>query len=81
LRTAIRRAKVLAGLDADATVKIAGYPGSSLRDVLRPKTSSQPAAVSEVFGGVLARSVIAMLDQAQRSVTGTKVLWPGDRRF
>ena len=83
LRTAIRRAKVLAGLDADATVKLAGYPGSSVRDMLRPKASSLPAAaaVPELLGGVVARTVSAMLDDAQRSMTGTKVLWLGDWRF
>ena len=83
LRTAIRRAKVLAGLDADAKVKIAGYPRSSLREALRPKPSSQPAAASlpEVFGALAIRSVAGVLDQAQRSLTGTNVLWFGESRF
>ena len=83
LRTAIRRAKVLAGLDADAKVKIAGYPRSSLREALRPKPSSQPAAASlpEAFGALAIRSVAGVLDQAQRSLTGTNVLWLGESRF
>ena len=37
LRTAVRRAKMLAGLDADAEVRLANYPGSSLLDHLRPR--------------------------------------------
>ena len=83
LRTAIRRAKVLAGLDADAKVKIAGYPGSSLRETLRPKPSSQPAAASlpAAVGGLLAMTVTGMVDQAQRSLTGANVLWLGEWRF
>ncbi len=83
LRTAIRRAKVLAGLDADDKIKIAGYPGSSLRETLRPKASSQPAAASlpEAVGGVLARSVLGVLDQTQRQLTGASVLWLGEWRF
>ena len=76
-------ATVLAGLDADAKVKIAGYPGSSLREALRPKPSSQPAAASlpEAFGALAIRSVAGVLDQAQRSLTGTNVLWLGESRF
>ncbi len=46
LRTAITRAKVLAGLEPDADVRLVSYPGSSLMDLLRPKPSSQPAAAS-----------------------------------
>ena len=55
LRTAVRRAKVLAGIDADAEVEIVNYPGSSLRDLLRPTQSSQPAAASlpDAVGGLL----------------------------
>ena len=53
LRTAIRRAKVLAGLDADAKVKIAGYPGRrcvkrcgpSHRRSLRRHRCRKPSAV------------------------------------
>ncbi|MGV0623874.1 signal peptide peptidase SppA, partial [Mycobacterium kansasii] len=45
-RTALRRAKILAGLDEDADVRIVTYPGGSLLDMLRPRASSQPAAAS-----------------------------------
>ncbi|MDT5348560.1 MAG: protease, partial [Mycobacterium sp.] len=46
LRTAVRRAKVLAGLDEDTEVRLKSYPGSSLLDLVRPRSSSQPAAAS-----------------------------------
>jgi len=83
LRTAIRRAKVLAGVNPDDKIKIVGYPGSSLRDVLRPRPSSQPAAasVTDLAGAVIARSLIGMADQVQRSLTGTQALRLGDWRF
>ena len=82
LRAAVRRAKVLAGLDADAQVRLTGYPGSSVRDYLRPKTSSQPAAAStsDAVGALLGGAVIGWLDR-QRSVHGTSALWLGDWRF
>jgi len=81
LRAAVGRAKVLAGLDADAEVRLAGYPGSSMRDYLRPKSSSQPAAasMSEAVIGLLGGAVIGWLDQ--RPVGGTSALWLGDWRF
>ena len=83
LRTAITRAKVLAGLEPDADVRIAGYPGSSLMDLLRPKASSQPAAASlpDAVGALLGRSVAGVLSQAERSLTGVSALWLGDYRF
>ncbi len=83
LRTAIDRAKVLAGFDADAEVKLVGLPGSSLLDVLRPKPSSQPAAASlpDAFGALVGRSAAALLTQAERSLTGVNALWLGDHRF
>jgi len=83
LRTALRRAKVLAGLDADATVKVVNYPGTSVLDYLRPKASSQPAAASlpDAVGVLLGRSVAGALGQAERSVSGTSALWMGERRF
>lgn len=43
-RTAVRRAKVLAGLDEDTEVRLVGYPGSSLLDLLWPRGSSRPVA-------------------------------------
>lgn len=83
LRTAIARAKVLAGLDPGDDVKLVSYPGSSLLDMLRPKPSSQPAAASlpDAFGAVLGRSVAGVLGQAERSLTGVNALWLGDYRF
>ena len=83
LRTAINRAKVLAGHDEDDDVRIVSYPGSSLLDFLRPKPSSQPAAASlpEAVGALLGRAVVEMLGQAERSLTGVSALWLGDYRF
>jgi protease IV len=83
LRTAIKRAKVLAGLEPDADVRLVGYPGSSLMDLLRPKASSQPAAasVSDAVAVLLGRSVAGVLSQAERSLTGVSALWLGDYRF
>ena len=83
LRTAITRAKVLAGLDADTDVRLVGYPGSSLVEFLRPKPSSQPAAASlpDALGALLGRSVVGLLSQAERSLTGVSALWLGDYRF
>jgi protease IV len=83
LRTAIDRAKVLAGFDADAQVKLVGLPGSSWMDVLRPKPSSQPAAASlpEAVAALVGRSIAGVLDQTERSLTGINALWLGDYRF
>ncbi|BBX18526.1 signal peptide peptidase SppA [Mycolicibacterium duvalii] len=82
LRTAIRRAKLLAGLDADAKVTLVHLPGSSLFDMLRPKPSSQPAAtLSEALGGLAFRSVADVVDHTQRSLSGVNVLWLGPTRL
>ena len=83
LRTAIDRAKVLAGFAADDEVKVVGLPGSSLLDMLRPKPSSQPAAASlpDALGALVGRSAAALLTQAERSLTGANVLWLGEHRF
>jgi protease-4 len=83
LRTAIDRAKALAGLDRDAEVKVVALPGASLFDVLRPKPSSQPAAASlpDAFGALIGRSAAALLTQAERSLTGVNALWLGEHRF
>lgn len=83
LRTAVRRAKILAGLDVDAEVELVGYPGASWRDYLRPRASSQPAAASlpDAVAVLLGRSISVALEQGQRSLTGARALWPGDNRF
>lgn len=83
LRTAIARAKVLAGLEPDADVRLVGYPGSSLMDLLRPKPSSRAASasVSDAVAALLGRSVAGLLSQAERSSTGVSALWLGDYRF
>ena len=83
LRTAVRRAKMLAGLDADAEVRLVSFPGSSVRDFLRPRASSQPAAVSlsdvaaQLFGSVAGD----LLERADRAQAGSSALWVGDWRF
>jgi len=83
LRTAVRRAKVLAGLDEDAKVNIVGYPGSSLWDFLRPRPSSQPAAASlpDALGALIGQSVAGIIEQAERTLSGARVLWLGESRF
>jgi protease-4 len=83
LRTAIARAKILAGLDIDEDARIVTYPGSSLMEMLRPKASSQPAATSlpDAVGALLIRSVAEVVDHAQQAFTGTTALLLGDYRF
>ena len=83
LRTAVRRAKVLAGLDEDAKVRIVGYPSSSLWDFLRPRPSSQPAAASlpDAVGALIIQSVTGIIEQAERTLSGASVLWLGEARF
>jgi len=83
LRTAVRRAKALAGLDAEADVRLVGYPGTSLLDYLRPKASSQPAVASvpEAVAALLGRSIVGMVEHGERALTGSSVLWLGDARF
>jgi protease IV len=83
LRTAIARAKVLAGLDVDEDARIVSYPGSSLIELLRPRPSSQPAAASlpEAVGALLGRSVAELLSHAQLTFTGPTALLLGDFRF
>ncbi|WP_406817036.1 signal peptide peptidase SppA [Mycobacterium sp. M23085] len=82
-RTALRRAKILAGLDEDADVRVVTYPGGSLMDMLRPRASSQPAAASvpDALGALLGRTLGGMLDDVQRSYSGASALWPGSWRL
>ena len=83
LRAAVRRAKVLAGLDEDAKVRLVGYPGSSVWEFLRPRPSSQPAAASlpDALGALITQSVLGIIEQAERSLSGASVLWLGESRF
>ena len=87
LRCAVRRTKVLAGLDADADVRLSGYPSSSMLDLMRPKASSEPAAVSlpDALAGLATQTLVRVLDGvdtgAKRSVSGMSALWLGDCRF
>lgn len=82
LRAAVRRAKVLAGLDPDAEVSLTGYPGSGVRDYLRHRASSQPAAtLTDIATGLLAGAVTGLVERSERAVRGTTVLWLGDGRF
>jgi protease-4 len=82
-RTAVRRAKVLAGLDPDSEVRVLSYPGSSLLDMLRPRASSQPGAASlpEAVGALLTRSVAGIVDHVEQAMSGARVLWSGQSRF
>lgn len=82
-RTAVRRAKVLAGLDEDAEVRVVGYPGSSLLDLVRPRASSQPAAASlpDALGALLGRSIATILDNAEQTLSGATALWLGESRL
>jgi protease IV len=82
-RTALRRAKVLAGLDEDAEVRIVSYPGSSLLDMVRPRASSQPAAASlpDAVGALLGRSVAGIFEHVEQTLSGARVLWLGESRF
>jgi len=82
-RTAVRRAKVLAGLDEDAEVRLVSYPGSSWLDLVRPRASSQPAAASlpDALGALLGRTVTGILEHVEQSMSGASVLWLGQSRF
>jgi protease IV len=81
--TAVRRAKVLAGLDEDTDVRIVSYPGSSLLDLVRPRASSQPAAASlpDAVGALLGRTVTGVVQQIEQTLSGVNVLWLGQSRF
>ncbi|OBJ91604.1 signal peptide peptidase SppA [Mycobacterium sp. 1245852.3] len=82
-RTALRRAKILAGLDEDADVRLVTLPGGSLLDMLRPRASSQPAAASlpDALAALLGRTVGAVLDNVERSYNGASALWLGPWRL
>ncbi|OBF69080.1 signal peptide peptidase SppA [Mycobacterium sp. 852002-51971_SCH5477799-a] len=82
-RAALRRAKILAGLDKDTDVRIVTYPGGSLLDMLRPRASSQPTAASlpDALGALLGRTIGGILDNVERSYSGASALWLGPRRL
>lgn len=82
-RTALRRAKILAGLDEDADVRLVTYPGGSLLDMLRPRASSQPAAASlpDALGALLGRTLGGIVDNVERSFSGANALWVGPWRL
>jgi protease IV len=82
-RTALRRAKALAGLDEDTEVRLVSYPGSSLLDLVRPRASSQPAAASlpDALGALLGRSISGILDNIEQTLGGASVLWLGRSRL
>ncbi|WP_044509844.1 signal peptide peptidase SppA [Mycobacterium simiae] len=83
LRTAVRRAKILAGLNEDADVRIVSYPGSSLLNLVRPRASSQPAAASlpDALGVLIGRTVATIMQNLEEAVNGASVLWLGESRF
>lgn len=82
-RTALRRAKILAGLDEDTDVRLVTYPGGSLLDMLRPRASSQPAAASlpDALGALLGRAIGGIVDNVERSFSGANALWVGPWRL
>ena len=82
LRHAVRRAKVLAGIDADAEVSLVGFPGSSVRDFLRQKASADAAvSLTDVAAALLGSAVSEVIERGERSMSGTTALWLGDTRF
>ncbi|WP_313675087.1 signal peptide peptidase SppA [Mycolicibacterium sp.] len=82
LRAAVRHAKVLAGLEPDAEVTLAGYPGSSMRNYLRHRTSSQPgAALPDLAANLLGVAVAGLIERGERSLSGTQALLLGEYRF
>ena len=82
-RTAVRRAKVLAGLDVDTEVRLIRYPGSSLMEMVRPRASSQPAAASlpDALGGLLVRTVAGIVENVEQTMSGANALWLGTSRL
>lgn len=82
-RTAVRRAKALAGLDTDADVRLVGYPSSSLLDMLRPRASSQPGAASlpDALAILFGRAIIGVLDNLEQALSGANALWLGEASF
>ena len=59
-------------------MRVVSYPGSSVWDFVRPRSSSQPAAASlpDALGGLITQSVVGIIERAERSSTGASVLIP-----
>lgn len=74
-RTALRRAKVLAGLDEDTEVRLVGVPGSSWLDLVRPRISVEALVARSITG------IIGQVEQTLGGVSGANVLWLGESRF
>lgn len=82
LRDAVRRAKLLAGMDADAEVSLVGFPGGSVRDYLRHKASADStAALTDAAAAVLGSAVSEVIGRGERSMSGTTAAWLGRSRF
>ncbi|GAB3005983.1 signal peptide peptidase SppA [Mycobacterium bourgelatii] len=71
-RTALRRAKILAGLDEDTEVRLVGVPGPSLFDLVRPRISVE---------ALVTRSIAGLIGQVEETLSGANVLWLGESRF
>lgn len=69
-RTALRRAKILAGLDEDTEVRLVGVPGPSLFDLVRPRISVE---------ALVTRSIAGLIGQVEETLSGANVLWLGSR--
>ena len=70
-RAAVRRAKVLAGLDEDADVRLVGYPSSSVLDLVRPSAAA----------AMVGRTLAEIIDNVEQTLSGANALWLGESRF
>ena len=79
--TALREAKLLAGLDPDDPVAVATFPKAGPLDRFRPKESSEPAAARLVAW--LAWSLLAALDDLEHRAErgGAQSMLQGDWRI
>lgn len=82
-RTAVAKAKELAGIGADDEVRLANFPNSALAEMLRQRSSSAPAAqvLAEMMLGRVAQTAMDSVLRAQRSMAGAQALMMGDYRF
>jgi protease-4 len=82
LRQAVCRAKVLAGLAADAEVSLVGLPGNSLRDYVRHAASADSAvSLTGLAATLIGSAVSEVIERGERSMSGTTALWLGHSRF